>query len=348
MAPGLAIDLSSTYGVAYWGSVVSAVLYGCVVVQGYIYFSGYPKDSWSLKSFVGGMIVLDGVITILTAESFNDVLIKKFGNASGLLVMTDSILAEYILTWFVVTISQIFYASRVYIVNKRVWYIPATIVFLALASQAVILVLFVRLFQEHRLVTNLSKHEFVIMSCLTGSMSSAADVIATTAMCYFLSSYRSGFRRTRQFIKTLLFYTVNRGVMVAVCQITILITFAIKPTDLWWLPPHFCLSKFHVFTLVALLNTRSRMRPQLNDSALNTFSTDRSANMHHTHSRDKLSALRFAVGPYSKCDETVKSPDPAIFSYDHGHSRSSDRSRASIVHIERGETDSDDQVKVVV
>lgn len=65
----------------------------------------------------------------------------------------------------------------------------------------------------------------------------------------------------------LIFYTVNRGVMVAVCQIAILVTFALKPTGLWWcvsfpkkpdftnvegeyrLPPHLCLSKFHVITL---------------------------------------------------------------------------------------------------
>jgi len=248
----IALDLSSSYGAAYWGFVVSAVLYGCIIVQGYIYFSSYPKDSFLLKTFVGAMIMLDGGITVLAAESFDYVLIKKYGDVTALLYMNDGILSEYILTWFVVTASQIFYASRVYIVNKKLWYIPASVVFLALGSQAAITVLFVKLFQEHRLVANLAKREFVILSCLTGGMSSAADVIATAAMCYFLASHRSGFGKTKQLIKSLIFYTVNRGVMVAACQITILVTFAVSPVNLWWLPPHLCLSKLHVITLLAL------------------------------------------------------------------------------------------------
>ncbi|KLO13766.1 hypothetical protein SCHPADRAFT_345517 [Schizopora paradoxa] len=337
-SPGTAIDLSSSYGVAYWGFIVSAVLYGCIIVQGYIYFSCYPKDSWLLKSFVATMIILDGGITVLAAESFNYLLIKKYGDASVLLVMNDAILSEYILTWLVVTASQIFYASRVYIVNKKFWYIPAMIGLLALGSQAAIIVLFVKLFREHRLVENLAKREFVVLSCLTGGMSSAADIISTGAMCYFLASHRTGFRKTKQLIKMLIFYSVNRGVMVTVCQIAILVTFALKPTGLWWLPPHLCLSKFHVITLVALLNARSKMRPHRDDNVLSIMATDRTS-MRHSRFKDKLSGPRFALRTSPKHEERVMPSEPSssIFSYHYALSRSSDRSETSITNIESEE-----------
>jgi len=135
----------------------------------------------------------------------------------------------------------------------------------------------VKLFQQDRLITNLQKREFVILSSVTGAMSSLADVISTVAMCYFLASHRSGFRKTRQLIRILIFYTVNRGVLVTACQIVIFVAFAINQIALWWMPPHLILSKLHVITLLALLNSRKKMRSQDDGTLLSTLATDSSA-----------------------------------------------------------------------
>jgi len=133
----------------------------------------------------------------------------------------------------------------------------------------------VKLFQQDRLITNLQKREFVILSSVTGAMSSLADVISTVAMCYFLASHRSGFRKTRQLIRILIFYTVNRGVLVTACQIVIFVAFAINQIALWWMPPHLILSKLHVITLLALLNSRKKMRAR-DDDTLGSLATDSS------------------------------------------------------------------------
>jgi len=53
-----------------------------------------------------------------------------------------------------------FFMRAVYISSTR--YIPATIVALTLASQAAIIVLFCKLFQEDRLVASLQKRKFIV------------------------------------------------------------------------------------------------------------------------------------------------------------------------------------------
>lgn len=65
-------------------------------------------------------------------------------------------------------------------------------------------------------------------------MATLGDIVATVAMCYFLASHRTGFRKTNNMINTLIFYSVNRGVLVAAAQIAILVVFSIDPGQLWW------------------------------------------------------------------------------------------------------------------
>jgi len=166
-------------------------------------------------------------------------------------------------------------------------------------------------------VASLQKREFIILSSLTSSISCLADVIATAAMCYFLASHKSGFRKTRQLINTLIFYTVNRGVMVAVCQIVVLVIFAVTvQADLWWLPPHLCLSKFHVITLLALLNSRSRSRPQSSDdNILSAIVTDKTT-MPGSRGKDKPNSQRFAFGTSHKREDAFgSSPDSIVFAF---------------------------------
>ncbi len=79
-----------------------------------------------------------------------------------------------------------------------------------------------------------------------------ADLIATAAMCTFLASHRTVFKkyvmnvrfaviltkriwcRTKQLIRSLIFYSVNRGVMVALCQIISLVLFTVSNIAMWW------------------------------------------------------------------------------------------------------------------
>ncbi|KLO09491.1 hypothetical protein SCHPADRAFT_563536 [Schizopora paradoxa] len=300
----LAMDLSATYGVVFWGFVVSTILFGCIVVQGYHYYTHTGSDDrLFLKSFVGVMIILDGVLTLLTADAIFYYLVKNYGNPISLLYLTDSFIAESFINWTVVTASQLFYASRIYMVDKRHRYIPATIAFLAIAAQASTDVIFAKLFTNHRLFANLAKHEFVVLSGITSGLASAADIIATAAMCYFLTSHSDGFTKsTKHILKTLLFYSVNRGVLVVLAQAGILILFSIRPDQVWWIPPHLCLSKFHVITLLALLNSRSTMRLRNGDrrqefitNETGTSSASRSGDTNEKKGMAIGAAIEFAV-----------------------------------------------------
>jgi len=114
-----------------------------------------------------------------------------------------------------------------------------------------------------------------ILSGITSSFASVADVIATIAMCHFLGSHRPGHRKStvKSIVNTLIFYSINRGMLIIFAQVAILLVFSIDSSQVWWLPPHFLLSKFHIITLLSLLNSRSSMASRSETGSANYIST---------------------------------------------------------------------------
>ncbi|EJC98236.1 uncharacterized protein FOMMEDRAFT_171173 [Fomitiporia mediterranea MF3/22] len=265
------MDLSSTFGVIYWGFLVATILFGISVVQGYFFFVR-SNDSWKLRAFVALLLVLDFSTTALSSESLHYYLIINFGNPLALLFMTRPYVAEYVITLAIIFLSQNFYAWRIYAVNRKIW-TPLLIAFLATCALAGGIALTFELFAVDLLIGNLPEKRVMVCLSIATSFAAACDIVSTVAMCYYLASHRSAYKETNNLLRTLLFFTVNRGILAAVAQIGHLALFVAFPSKAYWMPFHLSVSKLHVNTLLAMLNSRATLRARSTATKLE-ISTD--------------------------------------------------------------------------
>lgn len=85
----------------------------------------------------------------------------------------------------------------------------------------------------------------------------AADVVATVAMCVFLTSANTGIVRTSSLLRSLMHLVINRGILVTLAQVVMLIVFFTSTTRLYWVPIHINTTKLYVNTFFAMLNART-------------------------------------------------------------------------------------------
>ncbi|EJD00325.1 uncharacterized protein FOMMEDRAFT_169838, partial [Fomitiporia mediterranea MF3/22] len=111
-------DISLTFGPDYWGLVVSTLLLGVAVVQGYIYYAN-NSDGWFMHIYVFVMLALDVATTALIAEALYYYLITNAGNPNALNTIRSTFYAEIFLSVINIFLSQQFYASRIYAAGTR-------------------------------------------------------------------------------------------------------------------------------------------------------------------------------------------------------------------------------------
>lgn len=306
-AQPLHVNLSDTFGVVFWAFVVATVLFGVSVVQGYFYFM-HNNDTRQLRIFVACMLVLDFATTALSSQSLHYYLVVNFGNPLALTKMTKPYIAEYALTAVVTLGSQLFYASRIHLANKqsRHYVIPFIICVMALVAFGLAVGATVEIFLIDRLITGLEGDAMRVLAGLNTSFAALCDIIATISMCKFLATgWQSPFKQTRNIIHFLLFFTINRGVFVAVAQLGFLTTYLAAPSKIYWMPFHLSISKLHVNTLLAMLNARHKLRQKTEISEIR-LSQDCSFNTAIGRDMNRLSmpqplkkgSLRLSAGPF--------------------------------------------------
>ncbi|KAL5512544.1 hypothetical protein ACEPAG_3197 [Sanghuangporus baumii] len=327
----LSVDLSGTFGVIFWAFVVSTVLFGVSVVQGYFYYM-HNRDSARLRLFVALMLTLDFTTTALSSQSLHDYLIINFGNPFALLYMTKPYISEYIVTSIVTILSQLFYASRIHLIatNHYVrWVIPVVISLLAFVAFGFAIASTIQIFRTERLISALQNDRMKIFAGLNTGLAALCDIVATIAMCLFLASRKTEYKQTKSIITFLLFITINRGVLVAVAQIGFLTAYVSAPAKIYWMPFHLSVSKLHVNTLLAMLNSRSNLRSRTEVTQVrlsqdcSTFNTQIGRDLPRSPSAKgslRLSSMTFPLGSLSKwrndtSPTTLASP-ASKFSYD--------------------------------
>ncbi|KAI0250943.1 hypothetical protein BJV78DRAFT_1214764 [Lactifluus subvellereus] len=79
------LDIQSTFGPAFVGQFVSAILLGVTIIQAWMYYWNYrSRDPQTLKVFIAILVGLDIVHTALCFHMFYWYLILNFGNVDSL------------------------------------------------------------------------------------------------------------------------------------------------------------------------------------------------------------------------------------------------------------------------
>ncbi|PIL27189.1 hypothetical protein GSI_10332 [Ganoderma sinense ZZ0214-1] len=124
------LNLMSTYGPLLVGAMLSCVLYGMAVIQLFVYFSHYERDSIWMKLYVVLIWAIETASTACVLVALWPVLILKWGSLHELSLSQRPILGQH-RVWMAglgTFLVHMFYIYRIYMVNGRKPLLPSLLI----------------------------------------------------------------------------------------------------------------------------------------------------------------------------------------------------------------------------
>ncbi|KAJ3980917.1 hypothetical protein F5890DRAFT_1575375 [Lentinula detonsa] len=251
--------MSAIFAPFFWGELrrLYSHLGGITIVQAYMYFP-HPTDRMSVQ-----------VIVPLVAQSLYYYLIPHFGSLAPLQFITPELSAECLISGILTFISQMYFVYQIYSVRRvgvLAWTVIGVLTLFAILTFGCVATMYVF---AYGVLADRNKDFAVrlinIFFGLAKGFGAVTDIMATIAMCTFLSNAKTGIRQTDNLIKNLIQYIVERGGVVTLIQTLLLITFYAAPNNLYWLAFHINVTKLYANTfcecldLKLLLNARKSL-----------------------------------------------------------------------------------------
>ncbi|KAE9407540.1 hypothetical protein BT96DRAFT_971240 [Gymnopus androsaceus JB14] len=244
----------------FFGMLLSAINVGIVGTQTWTYFHRNNQDSVSLKLTVAILFLFILTTNCLNIATTFDYTISHF----GLLIdqLPRYFIAELVVSGIPVFIVDVFFASRIYYLNRCYRIIACTIVIMAVAAFASGCVTAGFLFQ---VLTRESLDSWRVKSPIftQNILRACTALISSTSICWVYRSSQATTKRTKSVLQKIVHFTVTRGILLAVAQVTAAVMFMSEPQTLHWMIPHMMLDKIYVITMLAMLNTRANCRQKL-------------------------------------------------------------------------------------
>ncbi|KAF9454757.1 hypothetical protein P691DRAFT_804114 [Macrolepiota fuliginosa MF-IS2] len=251
--------LDTTYGSAFIGLIVAAVLYGVTLLQTFFYYKTYPKDPKVIKALVAIVWFLDTSHLVLCTIAIYWYLVMNFSDPDALTKTTWSMNLQTDCNGLIGLIVECFFARRVWIMSGN-GILTLIIVVLACVHFGLGVVFTV---EEFLLVENTRFSKLIWVTSTGLGSAAAADIIIACALCYYLLKSRTGFTNTDSLIATLIGYSLTTGLITSVLAFICVVTFATMPTNYIWLAFFWVLGKCYVNSLLAALNSRDSLRERV-------------------------------------------------------------------------------------
>ncbi|KAM5535796.1 hypothetical protein V8D89_010519 [Ganoderma adspersum] len=230
--------------------ITSTGVYGITVLQACLYFRSSSQDSTLKRSFVAFLFILDSASLALAVDALYEYIVVDFGKTSLLFELPRALAFENGMTYLIGTLTQCFFAHRLWALSRGNVPLVSTIVALSLVSFGIAIVICVRNYKYPE-VSSLASFEMRFLIGLSNGLSVPCDVLITAALSYYLHSKRTGFKRTDSIINRLIIYAVNRGALTAICQAGLTIVFVTFPGRLFHFPFDLLSGKLYCNTLLA-------------------------------------------------------------------------------------------------
>jgi len=285
--------IESTFGVLMIGMSIAAVLHGLITMQCIYYFMNYPDDKWSVKGLVFVVFILDTIQLGCMIRTVYEYLVLDFGNVIPLLYTVWTLNIEVLLTCLITFVIRLFFTRRVWVVSGRNKPLTALILFIGIAQMGLGGWVSALMFVE-KAFTRIPKFKPALT--LQVSFGIAGDLLIGFTLCYYLFKSRTGVGRTNQILNTLIIWTVNTGLTMAITETCVLITFLASPYTFVFIAIHFFVSKVYSNSLLASLNNRRRIRGAFGSGYISEFETDSSPHSNSNSPGPKGRSRLFRIG----------------------------------------------------
>ncbi|KAI5121948.1 hypothetical protein M0805_002019 [Coniferiporia weirii] len=217
-------------------------------------------DNWQRKLYVFVAWAFDTAHQVCILKPLYVLTMGNFVSLYTLVTVGNTTVGVILFAAFTDGLVQILFVTRIWHLSNGNKYLTSGISILVVAQFITTCAYFA---MEYKLtefgqltITNNIERAALAMIVVT-------DVAIASVLVYLLYSSRSGFRRTDTVINRLIVYTVNTGLITALCAVAALITSLACPTT--FLPDLFLfmIPKLYVNSMLASLNSRDTLRTAL-------------------------------------------------------------------------------------
>ncbi|KIP11084.1 hypothetical protein PHLGIDRAFT_125189 [Phlebiopsis gigantea 11061_1 CR5-6] len=255
-------NVHETLGVLFLANIFVAILFAITSVQTYIYYHQCAEDGRWMKNVVFFLWGLDALHFAFSTHTVYHYAVSNFTNPGALAKETFSLAGNMIVAGISDLIVTFVLTFRIWKFNTEKTIVKVVIVVIVIASifmlgsDIAVPILALRgsatylEFQQH----------YSWLWYITFGTRAGVDLIIAASFYVMLHPYRSGFRRTSSVIRLVILYTINTCALTSVFAILSVVLYAAIPTSFIGFATAMQLPKLMLNSLLAVLNSRKRMR----------------------------------------------------------------------------------------
>ncbi|KAH7925905.1 hypothetical protein BV22DRAFT_1033513 [Leucogyrophana mollusca] len=262
-ASELTVNVSAFIGPVELGVVVAIFLFGCSVVQGYIYYSTFRRDPWFFKVLVAVVLALEAAHVSSTVACMWSMTVTTYGNPLALAVFPVGADLAIVFTSLISWVVQGFFIYRLTKFSKTKTF-PLLCVVICVLTHTTGLVVAGEAFA----MTSLTLFESAQFRLITMSLTAQAvcDLTITVGMVYHLRNRRkSGFPQTVFAIDRLILWTLETGLITGLTSILVTIFFLTMRRNFVWVGIYAYFACIYANSLLASLNSRLNVLSKKSD-----------------------------------------------------------------------------------
>jgi len=233
------------------GVFLNTILYGVLLVQTFIYFQTYKKDTPWIRYFVLYLFIVETLNTGFDIAMIYEPLITRYGTPRAVSVAPMMLSADAIVTVAISTPVQLFIAWRIWTIGKSI-IITFIISFFAICSfvGGVATTVSVSLIPEY---FRFGEFQWAVITWLASS--AVADIVITVSLVWSLRNKR-GFTATNDIINRIIRLSVQTGAITTISAIADIAGFLVFPHTTVNFIADLPLSKLYTNSLLSTLNAR--------------------------------------------------------------------------------------------
>jgi len=239
-------------------------VYGITTLQAYYYYISFPKDGLPTRVLVLLVWVLDTIHVTFMCHSVHSYTIMEYGNPLAIRDGNWSLIASMLMNVVMIIIVKSFFTCRIFKLchPSRRWWVGGLIAFIVACHAGWGITTCVFFFIRRNFESFQKLHQVVVPFVVFDVVS---DLLIAAALCTLLWSHRSGFEDTNLIINKLIIFLINRCTLTCAVAITESVVFMVFPHTLYAFAIDFVLGKLYVNSLLAVLNSRSHLRPKTDE-----------------------------------------------------------------------------------
>ncbi|KAI1783966.1 hypothetical protein LXA43DRAFT_289856 [Ganoderma leucocontextum] len=148
LPPAFLSQIREVIGCFVLGTVLSTAVYGISILQSYMYFRNSGQDSKYMRAFVAFLFTLDTISMVLNIDGLYKYVVTDFGDLLSLAKVPVSLAYLNGITVLIGTLTQCFFAYRLWALSKGKTRLVGSIVVVSLCSFGPGMVIFVHLYRD--------------------------------------------------------------------------------------------------------------------------------------------------------------------------------------------------------